>query len=157
MFTIVGILEAASPFLIAFIFDTLLNATAATFTIPGLGRRFEIPVSAGSTLLVLLVATTVVKAIAEYAGTWAITNLGQAVVRDLRNDVFERILHQPLRFFQFNPTGELISRVSADVERIQTSLRTFTILTSFGWRDKFGKRLFEEQEEYRGPRFPSSE
>ncbi|MBI2150804.1 MAG: ABC transporter ATP-binding protein, partial [Acidobacteria bacterium] len=28
---------------------------------------------------------------------------------------------QPLRFFHFNPTGELISRVSADVERIQTA------------------------------------
>jgi ABC-type multidrug transport system fused ATPase/permease subunit len=44
------------------------------------------------------------------------------VVRDLRNDVFEKVLYQPLRFFHFNPTGELISRVSADVERIQTAV-----------------------------------
>src|SRR5205814_8949899 len=30
-------------------------------------------------------------------------------------------LYQPLKFFHFNPTGELISRISADVERIQTA------------------------------------
>src|SRR5215472_15881143 len=47
--------------------------------------------------------------------------MGQAVVRDLRNDLFERILYQPLRFFEFNPTGDLTSRVSSDVERIQTA------------------------------------
>src|SRR5207249_8264739 len=50
-----------------------------------------------------------------------ISYLGQAVVRDLRNDIFERIICQPLRFFHFNPTGELISRAAADVERIQTA------------------------------------
>src|SRR2546428_230983 len=50
-----------------------------------------------------------------------ISYLGQAVVRVLRNDVFDKIIYQPLRFFHFNPTGELISRVSSDVERIQTA------------------------------------
>src|SRR2546428_11172430 len=50
-----------------------------------------------------------------------ISYLGRAVARDPRNDVFDKIIYQPLRFFHFNPTGELISRVSADVERIQTA------------------------------------
>jgi ABC-type multidrug transport system fused ATPase/permease subunit len=79
-------------------------------------------VCAGRTLfLVLLVVATAIKAIAEYGSVNAIAYLGQAVVRDLRNDVFDKILFQPLHFFHFNPTGELISRVSADVERIQTA------------------------------------
>ena len=39
----------------------------------------------------------------------------------MRNDLFEKVLFQPLKFFHFNPTGELISRISADVERIQTA------------------------------------
>src|SRR2546428_5988212 len=50
-----------------------------------------------------------------------ISYLGQAVVLDLRNEVLAKIIYQPLRFFHFNPTGELISRVSSDVERIQTA------------------------------------
>jgi subfamily B ATP-binding cassette protein MsbA len=99
---IVGVLEAATPFLIGRIFDNLSGGDVTIF-------------------LVLLVIATAVKAVAEYGSVNVTGYLGQSVVRDLRNDLFERILLQPLRFFHFNPTGELISRVSADVERIQTA------------------------------------
>ncbi len=99
---IVGVLEAATPFLIGRIFDNLSGGNGTIF-------------------LVLLVIATAVKAVAEYGSVNVTGYLGQSVVRDLRNDLFERILLQPLRFFHFNPTGELISRVSADVERIQTA------------------------------------
>ena len=61
------------------------------------------------------------KVITEYGTVTASAYLGQSVVRDLRNDVFDRILHQPLRFFDRNPTGELMSRISADIERIQSA------------------------------------
>ena len=119
---IVGVLEAVSPFLIGLIFDTVLRASSSpVIEIPLVGRSIRLGAVDGSTFLVLLIATTFLKALAEYGSIGVTTYLGQAVVRDLRNDVFERILHQPLRFFQFNPTGELISRVSADVERIQTA------------------------------------
>jgi len=45
------------------------------------------------------VAATAVKAIAEYGSISMISYLGHGVVRDLRNDVFERILYQPLGSF----------------------------------------------------------
>src|SRR5215471_6338111 len=119
---IVGALEAATPFLIGLIFDTLLRGTAApSITIPLIAQRFNIPVVDGRTFLVLLVGVTVIKTSAEYGSIAAVAYLGHAVVRDLRNDAFAKIIYQPLRFFHFNPTGELISRVSADIERIQSS------------------------------------
>src|SRR5205809_562220 len=119
---IVGVLEAVTPFLIGLIFDTLLGPSAApVLTIPVINARFGVTGLDAGTVLVLLVAAAVIKAIAEYGSVNVIAYLGQTVVRDLRNDVFDRILFQPLRFFHFNPTGELISRVSADVERIQTA------------------------------------
>jgi subfamily B ATP-binding cassette protein MsbA len=119
---IVGILEAATPFLIGLIFDTLLRAAAVpAITIPFIGVQLAVSTLDGRSLLILLVIATAVKAAAEYGSVNLISYLGQAVVRDLRNDVFERIIYQPLRFFHFNATGELISRVSADVERIQVA------------------------------------
>ncbi len=119
---IVGILEAATPFLIGLIFDTLLRASAVpAITIPFIGVQLAVSTLDGRSLLILLVIATAVKAAAEYGSVNLISYLGQAVVRDLRNDVFERIIYQPLRFFHFNATGELISRVSADVERIQVA------------------------------------
>jgi subfamily B ATP-binding cassette protein MsbA len=119
---IVGALEAVTPFLIGLIFDTLLKASAApSLSIPWINIRFNVGVIDGRVFLLLLIVVTAIKAIAEYGSVNAIAYLGQGVVRDLRNDVFDKILFQPLRFFHFNPTGELISRVSADVERIQTA------------------------------------
>jgi subfamily B ATP-binding cassette protein MsbA len=119
---VVGLLEAATPILIGLIFDTLLRAsTAAVVTIPWVNIRFSAAAYDGRVFLGLLIAATAVKAIAEYGSTNGIGYIGQAVVRDLRNDVFEKIVYQPLRFFHFNPTGDLISRVSADVARIQTA------------------------------------
>jgi subfamily B ATP-binding cassette protein MsbA len=120
---VVGVLEAATPFLIGLIFDTLLRAsTTSTLAIPWVQVQLDTTGLDGRVFLLLLVATTVVKAIAEYGSASAIAYMGQAVVRDLRNDAFDRILSQPLRFFHFQPTGELISRVSADIERIQTAV-----------------------------------
>jgi subfamily B ATP-binding cassette protein MsbA len=119
---IVGALEAVSPFLIGLVFDTVLRAsTTPTISIPFLDYKINLAATNGTVFLVLLVATTVAKAVAEYGSILTTSYLGQAVVRDLRNDLFERILYQPLRFFEFNPTGSLISRVTADVERIQTA------------------------------------
>jgi ATP-binding cassette, subfamily B, bacterial MsbA len=118
---IVGLLEAATPFLIGLVFDSVLGGSnTPTIAIPFLYFRFSISSSDGQLFLILLIAVTVVKAAAEYGSIVTTAYLGQAVVRDLRDDLFENILLQPLRFFHSNPTGELISRVSADVERIQT-------------------------------------
>ncbi len=119
---IVGLLEAATPFLIGLIFDTVLRASSVpTVTIPFFDIQLNFAGTDGTVLLVILIIATAVKAVAEYGSVNVTAYLGQAVVRDLRNDLFEKILYQPLRFFHFNPTGELISRVSADVERIQTA------------------------------------
>jgi len=119
---IVGVLEAVTPILIGVIFDTLLRAsTAPAISIPWFDLNLSVSGVDGRIFLALLIAVTIVKVLAEYGSVSAMAYLGQAVVRNLRNDVFDRILFQPLRFFHFNPTGELISRVSADVERIQTA------------------------------------
>src|SRR2546426_6303702 len=119
---IVGMLEAVTPCLIGLIFDTRLRASAVpAITIPFVDARLSISALDGKIFLALLVGATAVKAIAEYGSISMVSYLGQAVVRDLRNDVFERILYQPLGFFHFNPTGELISRISNDVDRIQTA------------------------------------
>jgi subfamily B ATP-binding cassette protein MsbA len=119
---LVGLLEAVTPILIGLIFDTLLRASSTpTVAIPWINLQLEAGASDGRFFLLLLIIATVIKAITEYGSVSAIAYMGHAVVRDLRNDAFEKILFQPLRFFHFNPTGELISRVSADVERIQTA------------------------------------
>ncbi len=62
------------------------------------------------------------KAVAEYLGTTQIQYSGLAAVTDLRNQVYSRVIRQPIGFFQHHPTGRLISTVINDVERVRYAL-----------------------------------
>ncbi len=46
---------------------------------------------------------------------YMIAKIGQHTMRDLREEVFSHIQSQPLRFFDRNPVGRLITRVTSDV------------------------------------------
>jgi ATP-binding cassette, subfamily B, bacterial MsbA len=118
---IVGLLEAAIPFLIGGVFTWLGGNVSGTRTPSLFGINLDLSYLGGTTLLSLLVGITILKAASEYVSVTVTAWLGQAVVRDLRNDVFGRILRQPLQFFLQSSTGELISRVSTDIERVQTA------------------------------------
>jgi subfamily B ATP-binding cassette protein MsbA len=64
-----------------------------------------------------LVTLYIAKAFAEYLGITQIQYAGQAAVTDLRNQVYERLIRQPIGFFQTSPTGRLISTVIESVEK----------------------------------------
>ncbi|HYL84841.1 MAG TPA: ABC transporter ATP-binding protein [Candidatus Angelobacter sp.] len=69
-------------------------------------------------LLILFFA----KALAEYIGTTQVQYSGLSAVTDLRNQVYARVLRQPIGFFQYHPTGRLTSTVINDVERVRYAL-----------------------------------
>jgi subfamily B ATP-binding cassette protein MsbA len=69
-----------------------------------------------------LVVIFVAKGIAEYIGTTEIQYTGQAAVRDLRNQLYARLIRQPIGFFQSHPTGRIISAAINDVERARYAL-----------------------------------
>ena len=121
---IVGVLEAISPFLIGLIFDAVLEQAAIpTIQVPFFGDIIlSVPPDYSSLILVALVLLTIVKAGAEYGGITSTAFLGQSVVRDLRNDLYRSIVFKPLGFFAKAATGELISRVSSDVEKVQVAV-----------------------------------
>jgi ATP-binding cassette, subfamily B, bacterial MsbA len=62
------------------------------------------------------------KAFAEYFGTTSIQYSGLSAITDLRNQVYARIIRQPIGFFQHHPTGRLISTTINDVERARFAL-----------------------------------
>jgi subfamily B ATP-binding cassette protein MsbA len=114
-------MEAATPFLLSGVVDTWLGGGEGAGAASFMGISLDLAYLGATTLLLLLIGVTILKGVAEYGSVAASAWLGQAVVRDLRNEVFGRILRQPLRFFLQSSTGELISRVSTDIERVQTA------------------------------------
>lgn len=67
----------------------------------------------------LLVAIFFFRSLFLYFGQYYVMKTGTSVIRDIRADLHEAISYQSLRFFQANPTGTILSRIVADVARLQ--------------------------------------
>src|SRR5688500_3778049 len=62
------------------------------------------------------------KGLGAYVSGYLMTDVGQRVVRDLRNALFRHILGQSAAFFSENTTGRLMSRITNDVGQIQRAV-----------------------------------
>ncbi|AGC78375.1 ABC transporter ATP-binding protein [Nonlabens dokdonensis] len=56
-----------------------------------------------------------------YLGMYFIAYLRNGVLRDIRDDLFKKIVHLPISFFSEKRKGDVIARTSADVLQIQNS------------------------------------
>lgn len=52
------------------------------------------------------------------------TNVTENALRDIRQDAFSRLVYMPMDFFNRSKVGELTSRISSDIEKIQETMRT---------------------------------
>jgi len=86
-------------------------------------RVIDIALPAHDTSLVwqsaLFLAMSLVIAFAcQYGETMLTSLLGQRVMRDLRRDIFGHVQRLPVVFFDRNPVGRLVTRVTSDVEAL---------------------------------------
>ncbi|HET7457435.1 MAG TPA: ABC transporter ATP-binding protein [Gemmatimonadaceae bacterium] len=67
----------------------------------------------------------------SYGETLLTSLLGQRVMRDLRLDIFAHLQRLPIAFFDRNPVGRLITRVTSDVEALN-ELFTAGVVSGLG-------------------------
>jgi ABC-type multidrug transport system fused ATPase/permease subunit len=77
-----------------------------------------------STVITALFILFAGQAVFSYFRVVLFTNVTEKALRDLRFDVFNRLVHLPMDFFNRNTVGELTSRLSSDITQIQETLRT---------------------------------
>jgi ATP-binding cassette subfamily B multidrug efflux pump len=56
--------------------------------------------------------------ITSYGQTWLTSLLGQRVMRDIRMEIFDHLQRLSVSYFDRNPAGRLITRVTSDVETL---------------------------------------
>jgi len=83
------------------------------------------------TLIGVLVASIVLGSALEYAQEVVTTWLGQSVMFDLREEIFEKLQRLDLRFYDRNPIGRLMTRITNDVETLNT-LFSSGVVSVFG-------------------------
>ncbi|HEU4935422.1 MAG TPA: ABC transporter ATP-binding protein [Vicinamibacterales bacterium] len=69
-----------------------------------------------------LLIVYLVKGLAGYASAFVMTDIGQRVVRDLRDRLFRHILDQSATFFSRHTSGQLMSRITNDVNQVQQAV-----------------------------------
>ena len=72
-----------------------------------------------------LLIVFLVKSIAEFGGNSFVQFAGHRAITDLRNAVYQKIIRQPIGFFQHQPTGRIMSAVINDVERARPAVSEY--------------------------------
>ncbi len=67
---------------------------------------------------ILLILLFVVRGISNYISSVALAWVSGKVIKDLRTHMFGRLLALPSRFYDSNPTGTLISKLTFNVEQV---------------------------------------
>jgi ATP-binding cassette, subfamily B, bacterial MsbA len=133
----VAIAEGLITLMIAPMFDRVLNPGApdsslALFKVPISDRTIYLnqffppsihnvwPIVSISLLVVFLV-----KAAAEFSGSFLVQAIGHSAITDLRNQLYAKLIRQPIGFFQRQPAGRLMSAVINDVERARPALSEY--------------------------------
>ena len=137
----VGFLDAFRVLLVGPVLDRVLNPTSGSdnillFTIPHTRQtiylqRF-VPAhfhNAWTIVAFAFVASTILKGIFDYAGTYLVNYAGYGLITDLRNSLYKSILGRSAAFFQKHTTGTLVSTIVSDIERVQFAMSS--ILAEF--------------------------
>ena len=137
----VGFLDAFRVLLVGPILDRVLNPSSGSenillFTIPHTHRTIYLQRfvpshfhNAWTVVAFAFVASTILKGIFDYAGTYLVNYAGYGLITDLRNSLYNSVLRRSAAFFQKHTTGTLVSTIVSDIERVQFAMSS--ILAEF--------------------------
>lgn len=74
-------------------------------------------------ILLVLLAIYLAKTVSQIVGSFCLTNSIQNAMHDLRNEVQNKIRRLPVRYFDTNSFGDVLSRVTNDVEAVSNALQ----------------------------------
>lgn len=111
-----GVLQLVGPLLTQRVIDVALPAR---------------DVAAAGRMALMLAAALTFSFGASYGETMLTSLLGQNVMRDLRHELFAHLQQLPVAFFDRNPVGRLITRVTSDVESLN-ELFTAGVVSGMG-------------------------
>jgi ATP-binding cassette, subfamily B, bacterial MsbA len=133
LMALAGAAQSMVPLLIQPVFDRVLVPNAPEGRIgllpPGsiLGRQIYLDSflpfrgSAWTMIASALLLAFFLKGFCDYMGNYLVSYAGYASVTRLRNAVFDKVLKQGAEFFEAHSTGQLMSSIMNDVDKVQVA------------------------------------
>lgn len=108
---------------------TTVLAEGLMYKIKGTGG---IDFTAIGKILVLTASLYALSAVLTFVQGWIMTGITQKIVYNLRRDISEKINRMPMKYFESHQYGDVLSRITNDVDTLGTGLNqsVTTIITS---------------------------
>jgi len=109
---------------IVIVFVLLLAATGLTLVLPYLVQRVvDGPIANGDVASIpaygiAYLVTIVLLTVVRLGHTYLLQNIGQDALVDIRQTLFNHIMQQDMRFFSNTPVGQIVSRMSNDIDAL---------------------------------------
>ncbi len=86
---------------------------------------------AGGSLYIPLVLflTFIVRGVADFGAVCSLSWLGRAVIHDLRADIFKHYTRLPTEFYDINPTGALVSKLTYNTEQVSEAISGVVVVS----------------------------
>ncbi|MGZ6339417.1 MAG: ABC transporter ATP-binding protein [Candidatus Limnocylindrales bacterium] len=97
----------------------LADMLSGSHAVPGVGVDF----GAVGQVLLLLIAVYVLSALFSWASAYIMAGVAQRTVYQMRRQVDEKLGRQPFRYFDSHPRGDILSRVTNDIDNIGQTLQ----------------------------------
>ncbi|MEK3917646.1 ABC transporter ATP-binding protein [Paenibacillus sp. FSL H7-0331] len=112
MFVVIdSALTLSAPYLIGVSVDTMTSGSAGTVNF----KLLEM-------VIIALIAAYVADALLTFLQGWLMAGISQRIVMKLRTALFEKLQKLPLAYFDSRRHGEIMSRLSNDIENVSSSL-----------------------------------
>ena len=128
-----GLLQAVPPYLLKVEVDRYLDPTGQAH-VPEFLAHFLSPnplIGISQIAFALFLPTAVLTFLLEFGQDFAMQFVGQKVMYDLRREIFGHLQKLELAFFDRNPVGRLVTRVTTDVD-VMNDLFASGVVAIFG-------------------------
>lgn len=121
---------------LALVFVLLIAVTSVSLSQPYLVQRaVDGPIASGEIdglvpYGIVYFASIIVVFVLRFAHTYLLQTVGQNALVYLRQILFEHILKQDMRFFNTTPVGQIVSRMSNDIEALTELLSTSIVMVA---------------------------
>ncbi len=110
------IVQAVSSGLIPWLTKDVIGRLDRTAAAAAAGPAWQLPL--------LIVAVFVLRGAMDFVGVYGLARVGRAVIRDLREQLFDRYLTMPASLFDSSSSGALISKLTYDTEQVAEAIST---------------------------------
>jgi ABC-type multidrug transport system fused ATPase/permease subunit len=118
-------LESVQPLVMRYVIDNILTEYVSSGTYVGdtfEAEKVDADIQTLSTLALALFGLYILRGFLNVINRYLLQKTGQDILLHLRTQVYDHLQHLSLRFFNNRSTGELMSRVTGDVESLQNTI-----------------------------------